>query len=102
MHNGYLNLVLHAHLPYIRHPEHDYFLEENWLNEAITESYLPLLDVFESLLNDNVGFGITLSLSPTLVEMFNDPLLRERCLKYINKLIELTEKELILSSLVFA
>ena len=95
MHKGYLNLVLHAHLPYIRHPEHDYFLEENWLYEAITESYIPLLDVFECLLNDNVDFGITLSLSPTLVEMFNDPLLRERCLKYINNLIELTEKEML-------
>jgi len=94
MHKGYLNLVLHTHLPYIRHPEHDYFLEENWLYEAITESYIPLLDVFNSLLNDNVEFRITLSLSPTLVEMFNDTLLRERCLRYINNLIELSEKEI--------
>jgi len=28
---GYLALVLHAHLPYVRHPEEKYFLEENWL-----------------------------------------------------------------------
>ena len=94
MNKGYLILVLHAHLPYIRHPEHDFFLEENWLYEAVTESYIPLLDVFEGLLNDNVEFKITLSLSPTLVEMFNDPLLRERCLRYINNLIELSEKEM--------
>ena len=40
---GYLALVLHAHLPYVRHPEHVTFLEEDWLFEAITESYLPLL-----------------------------------------------------------
>ncbi|MDD5435487.1 MAG: DUF1957 domain-containing protein, partial [Nitrospira sp.] len=94
MHKGYLNLVLHAHLPYIRHSEHDYFLEENWFYEAVTESYIPLLDVFNGLLNDNIEFNITLSLSPTLVEMFNDPLLRERCLRYINNLIELSEKEI--------
>ncbi len=93
MPKGYLNLVLHAHLPYIRHPEHDYFLEENWFYEAVTESYIPLLDIFDGLINDNVEFRITLSLSPTLIEMFNDSLLRERCLRYINNLIELSEKE---------
>jgi len=95
VHKGYLILVLHAHLPYIRHPEHEYFLEENWLYEAITESYIPLIDVFDRLLNDNIDFRITLSLSPTLVEMFNDSFLRERYLRYINNLIELSEKELL-------
>ena len=95
MHKGYLILILHAHLPYIRHPEHEYFLEENWLYEAITESYIPLIDVFDRLLNDNIDFRITLSLSPTLVEMFNDSFLRERYLRYINNLIELSEKELL-------
>lgn len=95
MHKGYLILILHAHLPYIRHPEHEYFLEENWLYEAITESYIPLIDVFDRLINDNIDFRITLSLSPTLVEMFNDSFLRERYLRYINNLIELSEKELV-------
>ena len=28
MSKGYLALVLHAHLPYVRHPEHENFLEE--------------------------------------------------------------------------
>ena len=41
--HGYLALVLHAHLPYVRHPEYPEFLEEDWLYEAITETYLPLL-----------------------------------------------------------
>lgn len=95
MHKGFLNLVLHAHLPYIRHPEHDYFLEENWLYEAITESYIPLLDVFDRLLNEKRNFKLTLSLSPSLVEMFNDKLLRDRYLRYINNLIELSEKEIL-------
>ncbi|WP_256361083.1 hypothetical protein [Methylomonas koyamae] len=33
MNNGYLAIVLHAHLPYVHHPEHDSFFEENWLFE---------------------------------------------------------------------
>ena len=90
---GYLCIVLHAHLPYIRHPEYDYFLEENWLYEAITETYIPLLDVFGKLINDGIDFRITLSLSPTLIEMFNDSLLMERYKRHIERLIELSEKE---------
>ena len=35
MNQGYLSIVLHAHLPFVRHPEHERFLEENWLFEAI-------------------------------------------------------------------
>ncbi len=27
---GYFALVLHAHLPFVRHPEHERFLEEDW------------------------------------------------------------------------
>jgi len=27
---GYWCPVLHAHLPYVRHPEHPSFLEEDW------------------------------------------------------------------------
>ena len=46
MMQGYLSLVLHAHLPFVRHPEHDKFLEENWLYEAITETYLPLIQIW--------------------------------------------------------
>ncbi len=90
---GYLCIVLHAHLPYIRHPEYDYFLEENWLYEAITETYIPLLDMLERLINDGIDFRITLSISPTLIEMFNDDLLRDRYKRYIDMLIELAEKE---------
>lgn len=54
MHKGYLALVLHGHLPYVRHPEHENFLEEDWLYEAITETYVPLIMVFERLVNDKV------------------------------------------------
>ncbi len=91
---GYLALVLHAHLPFVRHPEANYFLEENWLFEAVTETYIPLIRVFESLTRDDVDFRVTMSISPTLSAMFTDPLLQDRYVCHINKLIELSEKEL--------
>lgn len=93
MEKGYLCLVLHAHLPYVRHPEYKSFLEEDWLFEAMTETYIPLIRVFQRLTDDGVPFRLTLSLSPPLVTMLKDPLLQERYLKHITRLIELTERE---------
>ncbi|HHV63109.1 MAG TPA: DUF1957 domain-containing protein [Firmicutes bacterium] len=93
MEKGYLALVLHTHLPYVRHPEHDEFLEETWLYEAITESYIPLLKVLERLVRDGIVFRLTMSFTPTLVSMLSDPLLQERYVRHLNKLIELSEKE---------
>lgn len=92
--HGYLSLVLHAHLPFIKNPEHEHYLEENWLFEAITESYIPLIRTFEDLLNDRVDFRITISLSPTLIAMFNDSLLRERYVCYLDRLVALSEEEI--------
>ena len=94
MEKGYLALVLHSHLPYVRHPEHDRFLEEDWLYEAITETYIPLIDVFDGLVNDGVDFRITMSLTPTLISMLTDPLLQQRYVRHIGRLIELAESEI--------
>lgn len=91
---GYLALVLHAHLPYIRHPEHEKFLEEDWFYEAVTETYIPLLKVLEKLAEDGVKYRLTISLTPTLLSMFSDPLLQNRYVSHIEKLIELADKEL--------
>jgi len=93
MEKGYLSIVLHAHLPYVRHPEFDDFMEEDWLYEAVTETYIPLIDIFESLINEGVKFKVTISLSPTLISMLTDPLLQGRYIKHIEKLVELAEKE---------
>ncbi len=92
--SGYLSLILHAHLPFVRHPEYESFLEETWFFEAITETYIPLLRVFEGLLSDGVGFRLTLSLSPTLVAMFQDPLLQQRYLEHMDRLTRLAEREI--------
>jgi len=94
MHKGYLCLVLHGHLPYVRHPEHEDFLEEDWLYEGITETYVPLISVFEKLLEDKVDFRMTMSLSPTLISMLSDPLLQERYSRHLSKLIELAHREI--------
>jgi 1,4-alpha-glucan branching enzyme len=91
---GYLSIVLHAHLPFVRHPEHEKFLEESWLFEAVTETYLPLIQINQGWRRDQLPARFTLSLSPTLCSMLLDPLLRERYAKHLDGLIDLAEKEI--------
>ena len=90
---GYLTLVLHAHLPFVRHPEFEDFLEEDWLYEAMAETYIPLLEVFDNLERDGVQWRLTMSITPTLASMLEDPLLSQRFVRYINNLIVLAKKE---------
>ncbi len=94
MAKGFLGFVLHAHLPFVRHPEYERFLEEDWLFEAISETYLPLLRMFNRLLEDKIKFKLTFSISPTLSEMLTDDLLMKRYMAYVENRIELGEKEL--------
>jgi 1,4-alpha-glucan branching enzyme len=90
---GYVALVLHAHIPFVRHPEHDDFLEEDWLFEAITETYVPLLQSFFRLRVENVPFRVTMSITPPLAAMLDDELLRGRYRRYLGRLLELADKE---------
>lgn len=88
-----INLVLHAHLPYVRHLEYPRFLEENWLFESLNESYIPILRVLNELDAENVNFKLTMCFSPTLLTMLTDEPLQERFVDYMNLHIELGEKE---------
>jgi 1,4-alpha-glucan branching enzyme len=94
MANGYMILMLHMHLPFVRHPEHESFLEENWLFEAISETYLPLLRMFDRLEADKVPFRVAVAISPTLVAMLEDELLQERYVRHLEMLLELGDREL--------
>lgn len=93
MTKGYFALVLHAHLPYVRHPEYPFSFEEKWYFEALTECYLPLLESLEKLEADGVDYRLTISVSPTLAAMWQDPYLREKYRGYLEKLLELGDKE---------
>ncbi len=94
MEKGFLAIILHAHLPFVRHPEHSDSLEENWLYEAMTATSIPLLRVLEGLVEDGIDFRLTLSISPTLASMLGDPFLQSRYLNRLEGLIELGEREI--------
>ena len=95
MSKGYLSFILHAHLPFVRHPEYERFMEEDWLFEALSETYLPLLRMLNNLSAEGIPYKLTLSISPTLSAMLTDELLTTRYVKHLERLIELGEKEVV-------
>lgn len=92
---GYLSLVLHAHLPYVHDLAHEDSIEQHWLFEAITETYVPLLLMLDKLVSDGIEFRLTFSITPTLAAMLADPLLQSRYTTRLESLMELADKEVV-------
>jgi len=93
MRKAYHALLLHAHLPFVRHPEHEEFLEEDWLYEAVFESYLPLLRILQNLQKDQIAAPLTFTFTPTLCAMLQDRLLQQRCIRYLERGLEFCRKQ---------
>jgi 1,4-alpha-glucan branching enzyme len=94
MARGYLSIVLHAHLPYVRPAPRCPSEREAWLYERARDCYLPLIRVLDRLHEDNVRTRLTLSLSPTLIAQLCAPLVQERLVRHLNDMIELSAREL--------
>ncbi|HEU4962286.1 MAG TPA: 1,4-alpha-glucan branching protein domain-containing protein [Bacilli bacterium] len=95
MKRGFLTMVLHAHLPYVRHERIRNALEERWFYEAMSETYLPLLAMWERLQRQGTPFSYALVLSPTLLSLLADAEMAARYAEHLQKTIRLTEKELV-------
>ena len=89
MTKGNLAIVLHAHLPYVRSEEPG-SLEEDWFFQALVECYLPLLETLEkgSKANDQAP-KITIGLSPTLLSLLEDEVLKNRFEKWVELRLEI-------------
>lgn len=92
--NPVISFVLHGHAPFVRHPDLPSPVQELWFFESLSETYIPLLEVFDRLERDHVPFKIGLSFSPTLCHMLTDEYLIQRYLEYTDKQIEFGASEL--------
>jgi len=63
------------------------YLEESWLFEAISETYIPLLSSFFKLIEENIDFRITMSLTPPILSMLDNNLLKQRYISYLKEKI---------------
>ncbi len=90
---GYFTFVLHTHLPYVRKHGRWPFGEE-WLYEAMSESYLPLMMEFERLASSGVRFNVVVNITPVLAEQLADEYVKREFERYIERKIGKTEEDL--------
>lgn len=80
---GKFALVLHSHLPYvISHGKWPHGMD--WLSEAASECYIPLLNTFNRLLDEGIKAKVTMDISPILSEQFADDNFKSELIEYLN------------------
>jgi len=93
-----ISLIFETHLPFVREFRKDDDLsqsgEEGRFFNFVSETLLPLLEIFNRLENDHIPFRIAIAISPILCHMLNDELLQKKYLHYIDKQIEFGKQEL--------
>jgi 1,4-alpha-glucan branching enzyme len=89
---GGFTFVLHSHLPYCRNAGRWPHGEE-WIHEAASETYIPLLDVLYDLKQEGCSFKLTLGITPVLLEQLADSLVIEHLVEFIEDKISRAEAD---------
>jgi 1,4-alpha-glucan branching enzyme len=92
----FLNITIIAHQGYIRHIKDDeqYRQHNSALFTAISDTYLPLLKMFEALDRDNIPFRVGMVFSPTLCALLTDSTIQQQYIDWLDKVISLGQAEL--------
>ena len=97
MSNKKLVLLLNTNKEYIRHIEESevaqFAPELSELFYSITNTYIPLLSMFENLERDGVPFKLQMVMTPILCTLLEDPVVQAQYVDYLDKLISFGEKE---------
>lgn len=92
MFSGSYVLILHTHLPWvIHHGTSPHGVD--WLNEAVAECYIPLLNVFNELLTEGILPKVSIDISPVLCEQLEHPDFPKIFEDYCLKKIELAKRD---------
>ncbi len=83
---GAFTFVLHSHLPYVRMAGRWPHGEE-WIHEAASETYIPLLNALNDLKAQGVAARLTVGLTPILVEQLTDAAVQDHFDSYLDEKI---------------
>ena len=78
---GAFTFVLHSHLPYARNAgmwPHG----EEWIHEAIADTYIPILDSLNDLVDEGIDFKLTIGITPILAEQLADESIIRNFIQY--------------------
>ncbi len=90
---GAFTFVLHSHLPYARMAGRWPHGEE-WIHEAATETYIPLLNALYDLKEEGVSFRLTIGLTPVLVEQLADEDVKDHLDEYLEEKIRVAKADI--------
>jgi len=85
--NGYFSLLLHTHMPYVR-KNGAFPVGEDWLYQAMSETYLPLLGMLAQLEGEGIGPCLAMTMTPVLCEQLADPYIKDRFRAYLEVMQE--------------
>jgi 1,4-alpha-glucan branching enzyme len=85
--DGYVSLVLHSHMPYVR-KNGSFPVGEDWLYQVMSETYIPLLGMLAQLEGEALGECLALTMTPVLCEQLADPYINERFVTYLKVMRE--------------
>ncbi len=95
--NGTFMFVLHSHLPYARLAGRWPHGEE-WIHEAASETYVPLLETLYDLSEEGVKFKLNIGITPVLTEQLADPLILQHFDQYLDDRIAAAKRDMLFFS----
>lgn len=91
---GAFTFVLHSHLPYARLAGRWPHGEE-WIHEAASETYIPLLQTLYDLKEEGIAFRLTIGITPILAEQLADPDVLDHFDQYLDEKLEASKKDMV-------
>ncbi|MHA1148679.1 MAG: 1,4-alpha-glucan branching protein domain-containing protein [Promethearchaeota archaeon] len=79
---GYFGLVLHGHIPFCR-KSGTWPAGEEWLFEAMYETYIPMLNALRELKEGGIKTALTINITPILSEQLTDAYMKQRFTEYM-------------------
>jgi 1,4-alpha-glucan branching enzyme len=90
---GYFGLVLHGHIPWCK-KSGVWPAGEEWLMEAMAESYIPFLNIMRALKNEGIKTAVTINITPILAEQLADEYMKQRFSEYMDNLIARAQNDI--------
>ncbi|HVN72829.1 MAG TPA: 1,4-alpha-glucan branching protein domain-containing protein [Desulfomonilia bacterium] len=91
---GVFALMLHSHIPYCR-KSGVWPAGEEWLFEAMNETYIPLLRMLRTLHLDGISPRIMIGLVPILMEQLSDGYMKDRFCAYMEDKIKRARNDIL-------
>ena len=90
---GYFGLVLHGHIPWCK-KSGTWPAGEEWLMEAMNETYIPFLNILREIKESGLKTAITVNITPILAEQLADDYMKQRFTEYMENLISRAKNDI--------